>query len=123
MKAVLSWTAARLMPGSSHEHRFCDVCVSLLYPQLPTYSLTAPNDAMCHVWTAPSWQGESSRCRLGRCSNVFGVSVRFTRPLAIMPSADQVPVKSKSTHSKMPWHIVGCPDRRIDRLCIMATLD
>jgi hypothetical protein len=33
-----------------------------------------------------------------------------------MPSADQVPVKS--SHSMMRWHIVGCPDRRIDRLCI-----
>ena len=26
-----------------------------------------------HVWTAPSWQGESSRRRLGRCSHVFGL--------------------------------------------------
>src|SRR5687768_4642859 len=34
----------------------------------------------------------------------------------IMPFADQIPVKS--THSMMRWHIVGCPDRRIDRLCI-----
>jgi hypothetical protein len=32
---------------------------------------------------------------------VFGLLVRFTRPLAIMPSADQVPVKS--THSTMRW--------------------
>jgi DNA-binding XRE family transcriptional regulator len=29
--------------------------------------------AMGHVWTAPSWQGESSRRRLGRCSHVFGL--------------------------------------------------
>src|ERR1017187_5378964 len=29
--------------------------------------------------------------------------VRHTRPLAIMPSADQVPVKS--THSTMRWHM------------------
>src|SRR5262245_35816875 len=34
--------------------------------------------AMCHVWTAPGWQGKSSRCRLGRCSHVFGLFVRFT---------------------------------------------
>ena len=33
---------------------------------------------MGHVWTAPSWQGESSRYRLGRCSHVFGLCVRFT---------------------------------------------
>jgi hypothetical protein len=32
---------------------------------------------------------------------VFGLSVRLTRPLAIMPSADQVPVKS--SHSMMLW--------------------
>jgi hypothetical protein len=27
----------------------------------------------CHVWTAPGWQEESSRRRLGRCSHVFGL--------------------------------------------------
>src|SRR6516162_10712589 len=47
--------------------------------------------ALCHVWTAPSWQGFSSRLQAGRCSHVFGLFARHTRPLAIMPSADQVP--------------------------------
>jgi len=28
--------------------------------------------------TALSWQGESSRYRLGRCSHVFGLLMRFT---------------------------------------------
>ena len=32
---------------------------------------------------------------------MFGLSVRLTGPLAIMPSADQVPVIS--THSAMLW--------------------
>ncbi|MCK1575073.1 hypothetical protein [Bradyrhizobium sp. 174] len=32
---------------------------------------------------------------------MFGLLVRYSSPLAIMPSADQVPIKS--THSKMPW--------------------
>ena len=41
-------------------------------------------------------------CRLGRCSHVFGLLVRHTGPLAIMPSADQVPIIS--THSTMRWH-------------------
>ena len=41
-------------------------------------------------------------CRLGRCSHVFGLLVRHTGPLAIMPSADQVPIRS--THSTMRWH-------------------
>src|ERR1043165_3465030 len=33
-----------------------------------------------------------------------------------MPSADQVPVKR--SHSNDAMALVGCPDRRIDRLCI-----
>ena len=41
-------------------------------------------------------------CSIGRCSHVFGLLVRHMRPLAIMPSADQVPVNS--THSTMRWH-------------------
>ncbi len=58
--------------------------------------------ALCHVWTAPSWQGFSARSQAGRCSHVFGLLARHTRPLAIMPSADQVPVKTP--HSTMHWH-------------------
>ena len=59
--------------------------------------------ALCHVWTAPSWQGFSSRLQAGRCSHVFGLLARDTGPLAIMPSADQVPVKT--SHSTMRWHL------------------
>jgi hypothetical protein len=59
-------------------------------------------ERMCHVWTAPGWQGKSSRCSAGRSSDVFGLLARHTGPLAIMPSADQVPVNS--THSTMRWH-------------------
>src|SRR4029077_3541293 len=57
---------------------------------------------ICHVWTAPSWQGFSSRLQAGRRSHVFGLLARHTGPLAIMPSADQVPVTSP--HSIMHWH-------------------
>ena len=58
----------------------------------------------CHVWTAPVWQELSSRfCSIGRCSHVFGLLMRLTRPLAIMPSADQVP--TNNSHSRMPWHM------------------
>ncbi len=28
---------------------------------------------MGHVWTAPGWQGFSSRRSIGRCSHVFGL--------------------------------------------------
>jgi hypothetical protein len=31
----------------------------------------------CYVWTAPGWQGESSRRVAGRCSHVFGLLARF----------------------------------------------
>ena len=46
-------------------------------------------------------KGFLHECSIGRCGHVFGLLVRFTRPLAIMPSADQVPVKR--THSTMLW--------------------
>ena len=38
-------------------------------------------------------------CSIGRCAHVFGLCVRHTRPLAIMPSADQVPINNP--HSTM----------------------
>jgi len=38
---------------------------------------------------------------IGRSSHVFGLRVRHAWPLAIMPSADQVPVKN--SHSTMRW--------------------
>ena len=38
-------------------------------------------------------------CSIGRCAHVFGLCVRDTRPLAIMLSADQVPINSP--HSTM----------------------
>ena len=61
------------------------------------------SDGERHVWTAPGWQGFSSRLRAGRCSHVFGLLAQHTSPLAIMPSADQVPVKS--SHSTIDWHL------------------
>jgi hypothetical protein len=54
----------------------------LLLAGLPAHSAVPPiadilraaaTGAKCHVWTAPGWQGESSRRRLGRCSHVFGL--------------------------------------------------
>ena len=73
-----------------------------------------------HVWTAPSWQGLFSRLQhwsVRPCVRPFSAA---HRPLAIMPSADQVPINSP--HSTNAWGEVGCPDRRIDRLCITCCL-
>src|SRR5262245_54098482 len=49
-----------------------------LYPRKQTYTAHLYMSALCHVWTAPSWQGLSSRLQAGRCSHVFGLFVRFT---------------------------------------------
>src|SRR5258706_9076286 len=45
-------------------------------------------------------------CSSGRSSHVFGLLVRFTSPLAIMPSADQVPVKSTHSTMRLPEWVV-----------------
>src|SRR5262245_19407982 len=37
-----------------------------------------PRSEKCHVWTAPGWQGLSSRPQAGRCSHVFALFVRLT---------------------------------------------
>jgi hypothetical protein len=70
---------------------------------VPIASQPQRSDGERHVWTAPGWQGFSSRWRAGRCSHVFGLLAQHTSPLAIMPSADQVPVKS--SHSTIDWHL------------------
>src|SRR6516164_5541019 len=54
-----------------------------------------------HVWTAPSWQGLFSRLQhwsVRPCVRPFSAA---HRPLAIMPSADQVPINSP--HSTNAW--------------------
>ena len=38
----------------------------------------ADQQKLCHVWTAPSWQGKSLRYVAGRCRHVFGLLMRFT---------------------------------------------
>ena len=57
--------------------------------------------ALCHVWTAPSWQELSSRLQHWSVQPCVRPVMRHTWPLAIMPSADQVPIKS--THLTMRW--------------------
>jgi hypothetical protein len=59
------------------------------------------HSATGHVWMALGCQGFLACLQLRRGSHVFGLYVRFTCPLAIMPSADRVPVKSP--HSTMLW--------------------
>ena len=69
-----------------------------------------------HVWTAPSWQGESSRRRLGSVQPCV-------RPFdAVRMTAGHNALRGSGPGHKLAFENavarVGCPDRRIDRLCI-----
>jgi hypothetical protein len=72
--------------------------------------------AMGHVWTAPSWQGLSSR--------VQHWSVQpCVRPVdAVHMTAGHNALRGSGPGQKLAFDNalaqVGCPDRRIDRLCI-----
>ena len=69
-----------------------------------------------HVWTAPSWRGLSSRVQYW--------SVRpCVRPLsAVHVTAGHNALRGSGPGQKLAFDnalaLVGCPDRRIDRLCI-----
>ena len=69
-----------------------------------------------HVWTAPSWQGLSSRMQHW--------SVRpCVRPdCAVHMTAGHNALRGSGPDQLLAfdnaWGQVGCPDRRIDRLCI-----
>ena len=71
-------------------------------------------NAMCHVWTAPSWQGLSSRLQHWSVQPCV-------RPLdAVHMTADALrgsgPGQNPAFDNALAH--LGCPDRRIDRLCI-----
>jgi hypothetical protein len=60
------------------------------------------------VWTALRWQGFFGRlCNTGWCGHVSDLFSRHIAPLAIMPSAYQVP--TISSHSRC-WVEMGSPD-------------
>ncbi len=96
--------------------RFGPVLSTSGLPQLRTSRCTERGDAMCHVWTAPGWQGLFSRCRLGRCSHVFGLQMRFHMTAGHNALRGSGPGQNPAFDDAMAQ--VGCPDRRIDRLCI-----
>ena len=48
--------------------------LSPLHSHLRTLVGAARRSHLCHVWTAPDWQGLSSRPQAGRCSHVFGLT-------------------------------------------------
>jgi len=84
--------------------------------QQRTLSRINTESALGHVWTAPSWQGLSSR--------VQHWSVQpCVRPLsAVHMTAGHNALRGSGPGQKLAFDNavaqVGCPDRRIDRLCI-----
>ena len=76
--------------------------------------------AKCHVWTAPGWQVKTSRRSIGRCSHVFGL---FD---AVHMTAGHNALRGSGPGQKPAFYdalaLMGCPDRRIDRLCITCCL-
>src|SRR6185437_9189657 len=72
--------------------------------------------AMCHVWTAPSWQGVFSRLQAWSVQPCV-------RPLsAVHMTAGHNALRGSGPGQQPAFNDamahVGCPDRRIDRLCI-----
>ena len=76
-----------------------------------------PMSAKCHVWTAPSWQELSSRLQHWSVQPCV-------RPLdAVHMTAGHNALRGSGPGQKPAFDNnamaqVGCPDRRIDRLCI-----
>ncbi len=73
-------------------------------------------DAMCHVWTAPSWQELSSRLQH------WSVQPCVRPVCAVHMTAGHNALRGSGpgqfhAFDNAVAH-VGCPDRRIDRLCI-----
>ena len=92
--------------------------VSVLCLLSPTADISshALTTEKCHVWTAPSWQGLSSR------KQHWSVQP-CVRPLdAAHMTAGHNALRGSGPDQKLAFDNamaqVGCPDRRIDRLCI-----
>jgi hypothetical protein len=76
--------------------------------------------ALCHVWTAPSWQELSSRLQhwsVQPCVRPLSAAHGAAGHNALRGSG---PGQQHAFDNAMAQ--VGCPDRRIDRLCITCCL-
>src|SRR5262249_16673749 len=102
-------------PKSARGRKALNEHMCPVLPQEQTSLLRAGTSASCHVWTAPRWQGFSSRLQAGRCSHVFGL-------LAAHKAAGHNALRGSGPGQKPAFEDalaqVGCPDRRIGRLCI-----
>jgi hypothetical protein len=87
-----------------------------LYPRKQTLLGNRRMSEKCHVWTAPSWQELSSRTQRWSVQPCV-------RPLAaVHMTAGHNALRGSGPGQKLAFDnamaLVGCPDRRIDRLCI-----
>src|SRR5450756_68767 len=76
--------------------------------------------ALCHVWTAPGWQELSSRLQhwsVQPCVRPLSAAHRAAGHNALRGSG---PGQKHAFDNALAQ--VGCPDRRIDRLCITCCL-
>ena len=85
-------------------------------PQKATLVGSSHMSALCHVWTAPSWQELFSRLQPWSVQPCV-------RPLsAVHMTAGHNALRRSGPYHKRALNNavaqVGCPDRRIDRLCI-----
>jgi hypothetical protein len=101
----------RVIFGSRRPHRR-----GLLCPHKRTSSVRPVRSEKCHVWTAPSWQELSSRMQdwsVRPCVRPVG-AVHMTAGHNALRGLG--PGQNPAFDNAMA--LVGCPDRRIDRLCI-----
>jgi hypothetical protein len=94
------------LPGR-HGRSPSDSCRN--YPRVATHP-------PCHVWTAPSWQEHSSRLQH------WSVQPCVRPVCAVHMTAGHNALRGSGPGQKPAFDNalarVGCPDRRIDRLCI-----
>ena len=87
-----------------------------LYPRKRTCAVQLGLSAKCHVWTAPSWQELSSRLQpwsVQPCVRPLSAAHMAAGHNALRGSG---PGQKHAFDNALAQ--VGCPDRRIDRLCI-----
>src|SRR6478672_7653038 len=99
--------------GTNPDLRPAPVCLLPPAADMPPHWLWA---AKCHVWTAPSWQELSSRLQHWSVQPCV-------RPLdAVHMTAGHNALRGSGPGQNLAFDNalarVGCPDRRIDRLCI-----
>lgn len=97
--------------------RHCPAPAScLLYPRKQTFVSASGMSAKCHVWTAPCWQGFSSRLQR------WSVQPCVRPVCAVHMTAGHNALRGSGPGQNPAFEDalahMGCPDRRIDRLCI-----